>query len=194
MKDRPSRYSRPAKPLFVPVPKRDWLSRSISAGELPTPIAVDVNSECHVTPHDVASRMADLIGDLRAVDVLEPSAGTGNLAKAVLAAGCDRDRLTLVELHTRLASGLQGLGKVECADFLEWARTAPKFGAIIMNPPFSRVKAHMAAAASLLAPGGTLVALVPVTFDGLGFEEYERLPVDTFSAAKVHTKIVIREA
>jgi len=136
--------------------------------------------------------MAALLGDLRGADVLEPSAGTGNLARAALDAGCEPARLVMVELHCRLADELRRKGhRVEQTDFLEYAATAPRFGAVIMNPPFSRVRAHMSAAASLLAPGGRLVALVPVTFDGAGFHTVERLPVTTFATAAVNTKIVM---
>jgi hypothetical protein len=190
MKPRPPMYSRPNKPLVKPVPARDWRERTIEVGSLPGPVVVHAGSECHVTPSDVATYMASLFGDLRGIDVLEPSAGTGNLARAVLDVGCEPARLTMVEMHTSLAVGLQSIGRVECADFLDWARAAPRFSAIIMNPPFSRVKAHISAALSLLKPEGLLVALVPSTFQSDKFEDVERLPVDTFAAAKVHTKII----
>lgn len=193
MRERPSFYRRPDKPLSVPVPQRDWRVRTIEAGAIQAPAIVHAGSECHVTPPHVAARMVDLLGHVSAVDVLEPSAGTGNIARAVLNAGCDVSRVTLVEMHTGLAASLQGLGKVECADFLEWARNAQRFDRIVMNPPFSRVCAHMTAARQLLKAGGTLVALVPVTFSDAGFEDIEMLPVDTFRTAKVRTKIVLLE-
>jgi hypothetical protein len=64
-----------------------------------------------------------------------------------------------------------------------------------MNPPFSDVRKHVAAALSLLGRGGhsepaTLVALVPVTFDHLEAVELERLPESTFSTARVWTKLI----
>jgi hypothetical protein len=190
VKPRPSMYSRPDKPLYAAVPSRDWRARTVAPDSLQTPIVVHAGSECHVTPPDVALRMADALGDLSSVDVLEPSAGTGNLARATLAAGCNPDRLTMVEMHTGLAAGLRSIGRVECGDFLDWAQTAPRFGAVVMNPPFSRVKTHVGAAVQLLAPGGVLVALVPITFQHDAFEDLETLSPDTFASAKVHTKIV----
>lgn len=193
MKPRPSMYSRPAKPLSVSVPRRDWHNQPTAFAPLPEPVLVHKGSECHVTPPDVADLMASHAGSLEGVDVLEPSAGTGNLARAAIAWGCSTDRLTMIEMHTGLAKGLEGIGPVTCVDFLEWAtehRGKRSFGAILMNPPFSRVKAHVAAASALLAPGGTLVALVPSTFESAGFDLVETLPPDTFALAKVHTKIV----
>lgn len=187
-----SAYSRPAKPLFAPVPVRNWRERTITEAGAPiAPVIVDAGTECHVTPPDVARRMVWALGDVRGRDALEPSAGTGNLARALIDAGADRSRLTLVEMHTRLAAGLNGLGRVVCADFLEWAQSAPKFSAIVLNPPFSRVRAHMAAAAGLLAPGGVLVALVPVTYTRDDMDTLETLGPDTFASAKVHTKLIM---
>ena len=185
-----SLFTRPAKPLTVTVPKRDWLQRGTFA-PLPSPVTVDAGSECHVTPPDVAVRMVDQVPNISACDVLEPSGGTGNLARAVLAAGGHPDRLTMVEMHNRLADGLRSIGPVENCCFLEYAaRTHKRFGAVVMNPPFSRVRAHVAAAVSLLAPGGVCVALVPVTFNGEGFKTVETLPNTTFATAKVNTKVV----
>lgn len=192
MNKRPSMYSRPDKPLYVPVPKRDWRERTVTAEALAQPVTVHAATECHVTPAHIAGRMAALLGELTGVDVLEPSAGTGNLARAVLAAGADPGRLVMVELHCQLAAGLCSIGPVENRDFLEWTseHSNRRFGRIIMNPPFSRVRAHMSAARSLLAPAGVLVALVPVTYSAPGFEDVDLLPPDTFSTAKVHTKII----
>jgi protein-L-isoaspartate O-methyltransferase len=183
-------YTRPHKPLFNAVPTRT--QQLIIAAELPAPVIVDRGTECHVTPPDVAARMAAMLGDLHGKRVLEPSAGTGNLARAVLAAGCHRDNLLMIEMHAQLAALLKPLGPTQHRDFLDFAKTKPTFPAIIMNPPFSRVRAHIAAALGILAPRGILVALVPVTFDASDYETLETLPETTFAAAKVRTKIIRR--
>ncbi|MGC8011048.1 hypothetical protein, partial [Salmonella enterica] len=67
---RPSMYQRPSKPLFVAVPQQDHTARTVTAAPLPAPVSVDRSSECHVTPPDVAARMAALLGPLHGVDVL----------------------------------------------------------------------------------------------------------------------------
>ncbi|MCG7625950.1 hypothetical protein MHM97_21530 [Epibacterium sp. Ofav1-8] len=82
--------------------------------------------------------------------------------------------------------------------FLEYAdevKGQAEFPRIIMNPPFRGVRKHITAALSLLGRGGhaepaTLVALVPVTFEHPEAEHLETLTPDTFSTARVHTKII----
>lgn len=189
-KPRPAMYRRPDKPLFVAIPKRDWRERQIPDAPAPKPVEVWAGTECHVTPPEIARRMADYLGR-PGRQVLEPSAGTGSLFRALLEAGHAPGDITMVEMHHALAGALQALGNVVCADFLDFARTCErKFDQIIMNPPFRKARQHVAAARALLEPGGTLVALVPVTFEAEGMETLETLPADTFELAKVYTKII----
>lgn len=152
--------------------------------EKPAPaITVDASTECHVTPADVAARMVDYLDCATGDTVLEPSAGTGQLMRAITASGAD---VVAVEKHYKLA---EYCGATQ-SDFLEW-ETDQRFKYICMNPPFSKVKQHIKKAVDLLAEGGRTVALVPITFSG-GYE-VERLPVDTFATCKVYTKIIIIE-
>jgi tRNA1(Val) A37 N6-methylase TrmN6 len=48
------------------------------------------------------------------------------------------------------------------ADFLKW-KPRKRFDRVVMNPPFSEARwpAHLEHAASLVAPGGRLVAVLP---------------------------------
>ncbi|WP_288960556.1 hypothetical protein [uncultured Sulfitobacter sp.] len=166
--------------------------------EGPEIITVDRATECHVTPDDVAARMVDYLGPVGDYLTLEPSAGTGQLARALIASGHSPQELTMIERHHALAAMLRRIGPVIHGCFLEWAEEVKgraEFPRIIMNPPFREVRKHMTAALSLLGRGGhdepaTLVALVPVTFDHPEAEELEVLPPDTFSTARVHTKII----
>ncbi len=190
-------YTRPAKPLFTAVRSR----KDFDAIEKTAPleiIAIDRATECHVTPSDVAARMVDYLGPPGDYLTLEPSAGTGQLARALLASGHNKYELTMIERHNTLAARLHALGPTINRCFLEWAaevRGAVEFPRVIMNPPFSDVRKHIAAALTLLGRGGhdepaTLVALVPVTFEHPDAVELERLPSSTFATAKVWTKIV----
>jgi hypothetical protein len=159
---------------------------------------VDKATECHVTPDDVARRMVGYLGPVRDMLTLEPSAGTGQLVRALLASGHSRYELTMVERHIGLAGGLYQYGPVINRCFLEYAEEARgkvSFPRVIMNPPFSKVRQHIAAALSLMGNNGhdcapVLVALVPVTFDHPRAETLETLPQDTFALAKVFTKII----
>ncbi|MER9680807.1 methyltransferase type 11 [Mesorhizobium sp. M0184] len=163
------------------------------------PVTVDKFTECHVTPSDVAARMVGYLGPQGDYLTLEPSAGTGQLSKALLAAGHSKYELVQVERHIKLAGGaLHGFGSVINRCFLEWAAEVAgkvEFPRIIMNPPFSDVRKHVAAAESLLGRGGhlepaVLVALVPITFQHRSAETLETLPADTFATARVNTKII----
>jgi hypothetical protein len=112
------------------------------------------------TPPSMARRVAELVGGGLGVKVLEPSAGQGGIACELTA--CD---MTLVEVSSLQCKVLEAKGftNVVCADFLEWAKGAPKFDRIAMNPPFDQGRwlAHLEAAAPLLSPGGRLVAILP---------------------------------
>jgi len=194
--NRPAIYSRPNKPLTIPVRKRGEVA-PLKEIEAPEVIAVDKATECHVTPDDVARRMVEYLGPQGDYLTLEPSAGTGQLARALLATGHSPQEVTLIERHNTLAAGLHSIGPTINRCFLEYAEDVKgraEFPRIIMNPPFKQVRQHIAAALSLLGRGAhdaaTLVALVPVTFRHDEAEELETLPPDTFSLARVHTKII----
>lgn len=195
--NRSSIYTRPQKPLTIPVRARRE-PEALAKIKAPEVITVDKVTECHVTPDDVARRMVEYLGPMGDYLTLEPSAGTGQLARALIASGHSSQELTLIERHTKLAASLYGIAPTINRCFLEYAgdvKGRAEFPRIIMNPPFRDVRKHIAAALSLLGQGGhdepaTLVALVPITFSHDDAEELEVLPNDTFSTAKVHTKII----
>lgn len=195
--NRPSIYNRPNKPLFTTVTKRRDPA-PLPTIDLAAPVAVDKATECHVTPADVAARMVEYLGPCGDVMTLEPSAGTGQLVRALLAAGQSKFEICQIERHHALAAQLHQLGPVINRCFLEYAEEARgkvEFPRVIMNPPFSQVRQHIKAALSLMGRNGhdrppVLVALVPITFDHPDAEALETLPPDTFALARVHTKII----
>jgi hypothetical protein len=187
---KPELYRMAKRPGSIPVRRRDDFA-PIEAVAAPEIVTVD-----KFTAPDVAARMVDYLGDWpgRFGRVLEPSAGTGNLSRALIAAGYDPSQIVQVERHIRLSQGLHEFGCVANTCFLEYATShcpgTVLFERIIMNPPFSDVRKHVAAARGLLAPGGALVALVPVTFRADDMDEIESLGPDTFATAKVWTKVI----
>ncbi len=200
---RKSIYRRPAKPASMPITVRE-LAAKAAAPTMPTVTAVHVSTECHVTPPEVARRMVEALGPPGDYLTLEPSAGTGNLAQALLDSGHSPFELTLIErdlqlcalLRKRFSQSGRNLNALqEC--FLAYAKRAAgkvEFPRILMNPPFRHTKAHINAALSLLGRGGhdcaTLVALVPITFEHSQAEVIEFLDNDVFISAKVHTKLI----
>ncbi|MTH94944.1 methyltransferase type 11 [Roseibium sp. RKSG952] len=191
-------YTRPNKPKFISRRRRD-VPPLQSAPALQKPVVVHKGTECHVTRADIAARMVEYLQADGNYNTLEPSAGTGALVSALLQSGHSSAEICAVELHHELAAQVRRLSVPviqEC--FLEYAervRGKVEFPRIIMNPPFSKVRAHIRAALSLLGRNGhatrpVLVALVPVTFEHEGSETVEHLPDDAFAACKVRTKII----
>lgn len=190
-------YTMARRPVPVHVKRRVDFDK-IDATPIPEIVAVDKFTECHVTPPDVAARMVRYLGEPPAAGgwTLEPSAGTGNLSRALVNAGYTR--IQQVERHIRLSQGLSEFGGVANQCFLEFAaemQGRAEYLRVIMNPPFRDVRNHVAAARRLLWQGHEwaapcLVALVPVTFQADEFETLEHLGPDTFATAKVHTKII----
>jgi protein-L-isoaspartate O-methyltransferase len=116
------------------------------------------------TPPELAARVVELANIEPGVTVLEPSAGTGNLVKAIRESvdtevvGVEVNRELCRHLEKRFESyELQ----VRCADFLTCNGDLGLFERIVMNPPFengSDIK-HIEHALHMLKPGGRLVAI-----------------------------------
>lgn len=197
--NRPAIYNRPqGKSFVIPVKKRSLHGAAPDATERAQPVVVDKATECHVTPCDVARRMVDYLGPQGDYSTLEPSAGTGQLARALLDSGHSRCELTLIERHISLANKLHAIGPTLNKCFLEYAAEARgqvHFPRVLMNPPFRKARQHVAAALSLMGSNGhtarpVLVSIVPSTFEHPNAETLEHLPDDTFALARVNTKIV----
>lgn len=138
-------------------------------GGLFTPKSVVAHSFAFYPTPDAAADL--LFRDLRlwcregepALTVLEPSAGTGNLAARAAEAGATVD---CVEIQPHLADHLRGTGRyrrVTATDFLDLLPDPdPLYDRIIMNPPFDRERDidHVIHALDFLAPNGQLVAII----------------------------------
>ena len=148
---------RPAVSTYIE-PERtefDDMKDSLKAGVK----VVSVN-QLFPTPTDLAEQVIEAADIQPGHRILEPSAGTGNLLKAL---PCVRPQgfIVAVEINHDLAKTLNDWAdEIHCADFLSWS--SPKqFDRIVMNPPFENgadIK-HILHALTMLAPGGRLVAL-----------------------------------
>lgn len=191
-------YTRPNKPKSTIAPPKVELE-TLTVEPRAKPLVVDKSTECHVTPKAWADLLVEYL-ELEPDDqVLEPSAGTGNLVQALIDAGHSDERITSIEKHYILNESLCsrfgcGLGAMYHEDFLVWAETriatGIKYEKIIMNPPFREVRKHIETAMKLVRFTGYLVAIVPNSFEHPSFEELDELPRDAFGACKVNTKIV----
>lgn len=120
------------------------------------------------TSEEVAQKVLE-IGEMTRIDqdatILEPSAGTGSLIEAVLAAGAVARNITAIEIQNDFCSQLRalGLGKVINENFLKCDPTViGQFDVVLMNPPFDRSLDcdHVLHAMKFVKPGGKLVAIM----------------------------------
>tara|TARA_R110001606_G_scaffold66971_2_gene153716 strand:+ start:40828 stop:42495 length:1668 start_codon:yes stop_codon:yes gene_type:complete len=157
-----------------------------------------VSHQFYSTADDLADRAEELLDLQDGDECLEPSAGTGKLAKRLPAS-----TTTCVELARLRCQVLNAMGyKTVEADFLAWSRKNPSYRAdrILMNPPFSKNRAqlHTEAALGHLNVGGRLVAVLPASMresfkvDGFNFEWSEVL-TDQFEGTSVRVVLLKAE-
>lgn len=134
------------------------------------------------TPDDAADRLVDQIYLWRGMKILEPSAGTGALIRAIRREIAKRGEnryeeyrlsesdvsVDAIEIHPSRAAQLRhhegDFCTVTVDNFL--SRPAlPVYDAVVCNPPFAgtHFMAHVTQALDHLKPGGVLVAILPVT-------------------------------
>lgn len=118
------------------------------------------------TPLGLAARMADMAGIDTTHRVLEPSAGTGNILRAI--AEKRPAFVVAVEIDADLVEKIDPFCDFGCmVDFLaivphqDSGPFAHPFDRIVMNPPFHGGQdiAHIKHALTFLRPGGRLVAI-----------------------------------
>jgi protein-L-isoaspartate O-methyltransferase len=163
------------------------------------------------TPPAIVSRMIDMADIEEAMRVLEPSAGSGNIARELRKLPVT---VSVCETHPLLRKHLERDGfDLVGEDFMTHRG---KYDRIVMNPPFSNQQAatHVRHAFDLLTPGGKLVAIMPEYWFSAkqphhkAFQEWmtqstrghfctEELPDNTFindeSYTNVKTRILLME-
>jgi len=122
------------------------------------------------SPIAVVKRLLELAEIEQGMLVLEPSAGTGNIVRALIDAGA---HVTAVEIDPNNCLVLQRdqaiTGGIDIlhGDFLIY-NWPDKFERVVMNPPFAKnvAPAHVLKALTFLKPNGRLVSVMPssVTF------------------------------
>ncbi|MDH4187917.1 MAG: DUF4942 domain-containing protein [Nitrospira sp.] len=134
------------------------------------------------TPRTIAAKMLAKVSP-DAVHFLEPSAGKGDLATAILKAGeydrwhsSNRYRVDVIESHPDLVDILrakEGLSVVGY-DWLTYAGVS-YYDAIVMNPPFSKGAEHLLRAWDFLHAGEIVCLLNQETIDNPYADERKRL-------------------
>ncbi|UBU16601.1 DUF3560 domain-containing protein [Nonomuraea gerenzanensis] len=159
--NKPAR-ARPAAPK-VNVPKLDT-DKLKAAANVADSVRVGRDREAFVSPPAVVDTLMDLADIWPGMTVLEPSAGTGNIALAAVERGAVVDCVEIdYNLATVLTSRVPGANAASVRDFLDVDPTERDgYDRIVMNPPFSGGKdiAHVTHALGFLKPGGRLVAVM----------------------------------
>lgn len=111
------------------------------------------------TPPPLAQRMVQLAGIQPGERVLEPSAGKGDIADAIRAAG---GKVDAVEMSETLRKVLAAKGHTLVGTDFEAFDSHDQYDAIMMNPPWSGGAdvRHVMRAYGMVKPGGRLVALM----------------------------------
>lgn len=209
-----AKWKRSAKAhVFATPDADDRLAVILATGEVTTAREIGF----FATPEPFASDLVRRAGVRHGHRVLEPSAGTGNLVRAIQEAG---GSVTAVEydLDRRVTLTRDVLkGSDELADerdFLYfWPRggkRAKLFDRVVMNPPFTRVGGgdhldHVRHAHELLVKGGRLVSVLPKSVEFREDERYrlfrawltgqkgtiEALPDDAFAPSGTRVRTVV---
>jgi hypothetical protein len=198
----PVREKMPRAPKPAPEPtKFDAMKEQLKAG-----VKVVSAPQLFPTPPGLAARMAVLLDAHRGQTVLEPSAGTGRLTRAVRSVEPAAE-IVAVEINSELSDALKGDALSACswvyrADFLGWTDARESFDRAILNPPFADAQdiEHIMRAFAFLLPGGKLVALCangprqnaklrPFVESNEG--TWEELPEDTFAESGTHVRAVL---
>jgi len=195
----------PPEPSTPPAPQATDLAADGFAAlkaTLKAGVQVAVAPQLFPTPPALAARMAALAGIEHEDRVLEPSAGTGNLLRAIVDAEPTAS-VHAVEINRALCDALPAsllaVGEALCQDFLTCTtEQLGHFNRIVMNPPFadgSDVK-HIKHALHFLERDGRLVALCA---NGSRQQAelrplattWEELPGDTFASQGTNVRAAL---
>ncbi|MGW7001341.1 methyltransferase [Streptomyces sp. NPDC054933] len=163
------RWDKAAQAHVFPGDAAEAIAPVLASGYVTTLREVRQASQYFPTPPTVVARLVALAELAPCMVVLEPSAGRGAIAAAVVERGCVVD---CIERDPEHAGALRETGtarKLTVADFLT-VPPEPKYDRVVMNPPFTKGAdvQHVTHALRFLAPGGLLAAVMSwaVTWQG----------------------------
>ncbi len=185
----------------VEAEKMAAMRQSLKAG-----VQVVTASQLFPTPEALAEEVAEAAEIEPGMTVLEPSAGTGNLLRAIRKVSEAQAICTAVEVNAKLCEQLRSVEpgtRVECADFLQMSpETLGSFDRVVMNPPFGNAEdiKHIEHALKFLTPGGRIVAICaagPRQTERLGSlarqlgGSFETLPDGSFLASGTNVRAAL---
>lgn len=133
------------------------------------------NKDFYPTPDEVICKMLENINISLYNSILEPSAGKGNIIKALIDKGYKGsiDFIEPVEEFCSIVKNIE-IKEVKNIKYGEWQKITPryagndflsfqtfkKYDLIIMNPPFSNGDKHLLKAIELMQSGGRIICLL----------------------------------
>jgi len=129
-------------------------------GEVNTPISEKKKYQFFETPKPLAAELVELAEVRPSHFCLEPSAGSGRIAEAMIEAGGKVDCIEINPMHQDTLARITKNREL-IADFLE-VEARPIYTRITMNPPFTLQQdvEHVSHALDCLHDGGTLVSVM----------------------------------
>lgn len=124
------------------------------------------------TPVPLAQQLVQAADIRPGMRVLEPSAGRGNLVRAIFEAqptahiwAVEQNVEIYAELYNKLSTLCDANIITACADYLAWQGLLD-FDRVVMNPPFAKLADvhHVMRAFSMLKPSGKLAAIMSASW------------------------------
>jgi 16S rRNA G1207 methylase RsmC len=120
-------------------------------------------NDFYATPIDCVENFIDKYSGKIEGDILEPSAGNGNIIKALRNKNI-KGNIMALELREEEYESLNKISdELIITDFLQW-ETDRKFDIIIGNPPFTYAKEFVEKCLGLLSDNGKLIFLLRTAF------------------------------
>lgn len=154
------RWTKSEQAHVFPVDAAGAVASVLAAGEVTTLREKRTQAQFFPTPAPVVQRLLALADVQPGMEVLEPSAGSGAIAMALVQAGAVVDCIERDPGYAALLADV-GAARVTVADFLS-LRPFPRYDRVVMNPPFTKGAdiEHVEHAFKLLKPDGLLVAVM----------------------------------
>ncbi len=155
------KWDRKAKAHLFPVDAADAMEQIIQTGEVTLIRTIQQDFGYFPTPPAVVKLLMALANVGFETLALEPSAGKGAIAQALLDHGATVDCVELLERNVEALEALKNVNAVKHGDFLAIDPDAA-YDLVVMNPPFAKQADihHVNHALKFLKPDGLLVSVM----------------------------------
>lgn len=159
------KWNRKAKAHLFPSDAEELVDAVVLSGE----VALPEDFGYFPTPPAVVAKLMERANVQAGMYALEPSAGTGAIVGALLAAGAVVDAVELLPKNAQAIRVMRGPVRVFEQDFLALP-VVNRYDRVVMNPPFAKRAdiRHVMHAVKFLKAGGRLVSVMSA---GVAFRE-----------------------